>query len=387
MVRITSTGVSVAASALTLLVGGIAADYPELVILGSASAAALVIGLLWMLARPQLTADRQISPERVSVGGRAEAVLTVTNKAARRTLPLAIKDGEKPIALPSIAARMHYTTSYPLPTSRRGRFVLPPLSIGHTDPLRLLRTNQTMGTESVFYVHPKVFPVAPIPSGGPKDNEGPTSSTSPQGGMAFHSMREYVPGDDWRLIHWKSTARTGRVLVRHNVIPDEPRHLVVLDTNSSAYRGDSFDDAVSVAASLCAAAGQAQYPVELRTTSAMTMPGNDPIDRWTGDATPALDQLASVQADSDDSGLSALVNVATEVVSGDEGVVLGIVTGDITAADLQTIRVIRNRFLRISIVQIGRRADWLAATPSGVTAMSARSAEEFAAKWNQLVPV
>ncbi|WP_349828428.1 DUF58 domain-containing protein [Brevibacterium litoralis] len=43
--------------------------------------------------------------------------------------------------------------------------------------------------------------------------------------------REYVPGDDLRHVHWKSTARTGDLRVRPEIAEDTPHLVVVLDVH------------------------------------------------------------------------------------------------------------------------------------------------------------
>jgi uncharacterized protein (DUF58 family) len=71
-------------------------------------------------------------------------------------------------------------------------------------------------------------------------------------GHDLHSLREYQPHDDVRHIHWKATARHGRLVVREFTAEDERRVHVVLDTfvedNPEAVQ--RFERAVTQAASL-----------------------------------------------------------------------------------------------------------------------------------------
>ena len=71
-------------------------------------------------------------------------------------------------------------------------------------------------------------------------------------GHDLHSLREYQPLDDVRHIHWKATARHGRLVVREFTAEDERRVHVVLDTfvedDPEALR--RFELAVTEAASL-----------------------------------------------------------------------------------------------------------------------------------------
>jgi uncharacterized protein (DUF58 family) len=374
---LTRTGAVVGIATPLLLVAGIQADYPELVMIGLAGVAALAVAALWMLVRPQIAAVREIRPHRVSEGSPARAVLTVQNTGTRRSPPLVVTetvaDQRVTVPLPSLAAGADYETTYPLPTGRRGRYSIPALTVGHSDPLRLLRTGSPCSSGSVLYVHPRVHHVAPVPLGGPRDMEGPTSSRSPQGGIAFHSLRDYQPGDDWRLIDWKSTARTGSLVVRHNVIPDEPRHLIVLDTSVEPYTGASFEDAVRVAASLCSAASQAGFPINLRVTGDESQSGE----------LAALDLLSGVESTAADPGLSTVAELITDVLAGSDGTVLVVVTGQAVSKHIDVLSSLSQRFLTVSLVQITEQPK---TTPRGVIAVSAPTSERFAALWNQLVP-
>jgi uncharacterized protein (DUF58 family) len=376
---LTRTGAVVGIATPVLLLAGIQADYPELVMIGLAGVAALVVAAIWMLVRPQISAVREIRPRRVSEGSPARAVLTVKNTGTRRSPPLVVTetvaDQRVTVPLPSLAAGAGHETTYPLPTGRRGRYSIPALTVGHSDPLRLLRTGAPCSSGSVLYVHPRIHHVAPVPLGGPRDMEGPTSSRSPQGGIAFHSLRDYAPGDDWRLIDWKSTARTGALVVRHNVIPDEPRHLIVLDTSAKPYAGQAFEDAVRVAASLCSAASQAGFPIDLRVTGDGSQSGDSEL--------AALDLLSGVESTEADPGLSHVAELLTDVLAGSDGTVLVVITGQAASEHIDVLSSLGRRFLTVSLAQITEQP---MTTPRGVIAVNAPTSERFAAIWNQLVP-
>ena len=79
------------------------------------------------------------------------------------------------------------------------------------------------------------------PTGQTRHLEGPSSDTSPQGNITFHRLREYVAGDDLRLVHWRSSARAGRLLVKHNVDTSQPYTVVIFDQRPSLYTEESFE--------------------------------------------------------------------------------------------------------------------------------------------------
>jgi hypothetical protein len=69
--------------------------------------------------------------------------------------------------------------------------------------------------------------------------------------MSFHAIREYAAGDSRRHIHWKSTAKTGRLMVRQYEESRRSRMAVVLGVADHEYAdGDEFELAVGAAASL-----------------------------------------------------------------------------------------------------------------------------------------
>ncbi|MEV6711445.1 DUF58 domain-containing protein [Lentzea sp. NPDC051208] len=374
---LTRTGTAMACTAVALVALGTWADYPELVTLGLAAAATLLVATLWLVAAPRLTVVREVRPHRVFEGTAARAALTVTNAGRRRSPPLQVTEtagGRRTaVPVPALAAGDSCTVGYALPLTTRGRYLIPPVLLGHSDPLRLMHRGRARGAELVVHVYPRVHPLATVEVGGPQDAEGPTNNSAPLGGAAFHSLREYAPGDDRRHIHWGATARTGTVMTRHVVVPDEPRQLVVLDTSTTPYPGPHFEDAVRVAASFCVAAENARLPFLLRTTGAVERES-------TG---PALEFLSTVQKSHTDQGLAVLSERVRDVIAGAQGVALTVVTGHVDAQAAQLLMMLRPRFLSISLAELSAADNGI--RPHGVLTVIATSSDQFAIHWNRLV--
>lgn len=374
---LTRNGWTFGAVALATLLAGVAFDYSELVAVGAAFLACLLLAIVWLGRRPHIEVTRELVPSRVSEGDGAAGVLTIVNAGARRSPPVlaieAFAGGSVAVPIPGLAAGATHVVGYRLPADRRGCYAVGPLAIGHSDPLRLVTTSQTFGATATLWVHPRVDRVAPIPTGRSQDLEGPTSSGAPRGGIAFHSLREYEAGDDLRMIHWRSSARTGTLMVKHTVITNEPRLLLVLDTSKASYERDSFEDAVRVIASLMVAGIEKRFPTELRTTGGISA-SIDPTGAGKGDA---LDKLAAVQV-GDDLGLEALPNFAARR---EQGVAMGIVTGQPHQDKALVVGQVRSRFDLVTMIQVGERFGRPPIAVPGVNGFNVATSTEFVRLW------
>ena len=128
-----------------------------------------------------------------------------------------------------------------------------------------------------------------------------------------------------------------------------------------------------MAASLCVAACGAGFPLRMSTTSGATAVA----ERGGDGVTAVLDLLAGVEAEADDPGLPALV----DLVPDDDGVSLGVVTGQ--PGNLRAVTAVRNRFDMISLVQIGEQFDRAPAAVAGAFVVNCRASEDFARVWNR----
>jgi uncharacterized protein (DUF58 family) len=163
-------------------------------------------------------------------------------------------------------------------------------------------------------------------------------------------------------------------MVRHTVITNEPRLLIVLDTSSEPYAGESFEDAVRVAASLVAAGAEKRYPTDFRTTGGVA----GSVDPTGSGLSDVMDKLAAVQPDDADPGLKALTTMAPPR---NRGVSLGVVTGQAPVDQARTVGLVRGRFDMATIIQVGERFERPPLNVSGVLSINANTSAEWARIW------
>ena len=165
-------------------------------------------------------------------------------------------------------------------------------------------------------------------------------------------------------------------MIRDNVVPQEPRVTVVLDT-SDVYGRESFEEAVRIVASLCFSACADNIPVSLRTTQ-----GEAPIGGATGQRAAAfLDFLAAARPSRDDRGLGSIARI----VAGTSGGSLVVVTGQPGGPSLAQLSLVAPRYRQVMAAQVGDPATALAKL-SGVTLFSVESLEDFEVAWGGVPP-
>ncbi len=232
----------------------------------------LVGGALLYVARsPRLALERAVEPPRVEKGQPAIAVIRAVNLSWRTLSSLVIEQRLGDVTfraeLPRLRRGEAGLRTYRLPTSRRGTYSVGPVEIPKADPFGLCRRVRALGEPQVISVHPRALRLSALPSGMSRNLEGPSSDMSPQGSVTFHRLREYVIGDDLRTVHWLSTARTGKLVVRHNVDTSQPYTVVLVDIRPEVYSSETFEEAMDVTASVATSLSAGKAPVQIRTTA------------------------------------------------------------------------------------------------------------------------
>lgn len=327
---VTPTGRTVAVIGLLSWFGAVRLGWAELELIAGGCVVAFVIALLVTLGRSTLVTELYAEPPRVTVGGHAAAGVNVRNAGKRRTFGLRVEvpvgQGAARFDVPSLASDATWSDEFVIPTTRRCVLTVGPVRSVREDPLGLIRRGVAWsGTQDIF-VHPRVVRLPALTAGWIRDLEGrPTTDLSPSD-VAFHTLREYVPGDDRRHIHWKSSARHKKLLVRQ--FNDTRRsHLgLILSTGRADYASDDeFELAVSIVGSLGATALFDDQTVSF-TTGARPLPVNHP--------TRLLDGLAGVDLSHRTGSIADLAQQSLPVVRGAS--VVAMVTGsNVDAAALR----------------------------------------------------
>ncbi|MGC8511885.1 MAG: DUF58 domain-containing protein [Acidimicrobiales bacterium] len=375
-----SVGVS-AFGAFTALIGaavsciGILCRWEPVTVLGVGLVLLDAGSLSYVMRRPRVSLSRSIEPHYVEKGGPAVALIEATNQSRRAVGALVVEQnigGQRLVSsLPRLAAGQSAIRAYRLPTDSRGTFRVGPIDLPRSDPFGMWRSVQILGSTDVFRVRPRIVKLAPLAVGASRIVEGPSSDAAPQGSITFHRLREYVIGDELRLVHWPSSAHLGRLVVRQNVDTAQARTVVVLDVNPSSYSVDGFEQAVDVAASVVVSMSVGLGPVELRSTSG-EIRGTASFE----DVEAIDDYLTDVTPESSGSVLEQLLLLRRAK----GGTSLVVVAGGISGEVLATLSALRRRFDRIVVVSIVEEPMNYGAHP-GVTVLQCRDANELSRRW------
>src|SRR4051795_11298294 len=295
-------------------------------------------------SRYKLACTRSLEPGRAPVGSSARVILRLQNMSRLPTGTLLLEDrlpyalGSRPrVGLERLGAHQASSVAYTVRADVRGRYPIGPLVIRLTDPFGLCELTRSFPSIDRLTVIPQVFPLPTVRLGGEYAGTGDSRARS----VAVHgeddaATREYRRGDDLRRVHWRSTARTGELMVRREEQPWESRATVVLDDRAAAHRGEgptaSFEWAVSAAASVAVHLRHAGYKMRLVTDAGVDVDATE-ID---GDG-PLLDTLADVKT-AQNGDISVLVEQVRR--RSDGGLVIGLF-GALSVAEAEVLSGLR----------------------------------------------
>lgn len=250
-------GWAVVAGAVGCWTIGLLLHVTELNVIALVLTVMLVVAVLFVLGRANYAVTLDLQTHRVVVGTRAVGRIEVANPSARAILPsrieLVVGSATAQFLVPRLAAEGTHEELFAVPTTRRAVLIIGPVRSVRDDPLSLVRRQVTWAKEQELFVHPQTVRIDGAASGFLRDLEGTPSAELSSSDIAFHALREYSPGDDRRHVHWRTTARTGTLMVRQFEETRRSHVVVALDNLAAHYdTAGEFELAVSVAASIAA---------------------------------------------------------------------------------------------------------------------------------------
>ncbi len=160
-----------------------------------------------------------------------------------------------PGELPVLRPLRQTEVSMRLTPQRRGTLQLEGLVFTVNDPFGFCRRFSRFRAPQKILILPRRYLLPAISFGGPTQYQpgGVSLAFSMGDSEEFMSVREYRRGDPMRHIHWKSTSKTGKLIVKEFQNEFFVRHALILDTFLERANDVLFEEAVSIAASFALA--------------------------------------------------------------------------------------------------------------------------------------
>jgi uncharacterized protein (DUF58 family) len=240
----TTSACCLLAAGITAALSGLLLGESGLIRAGSlAIAIPVVAGVVVRRSQVSIASRRSAEPTRAMAGTPITISLTVTNRSMLPTGALMMEDGlpsqlagRARFVLDGLGRRESRSISYRIPGLDRGRYTVGPLRLRLSDPFGMVDVTRSFTATSTFVLTPEIHPLpGPMLPRSWDSGENAGSHSIGNRGADDASTREYRRGDDLRKIHWRSSARIGSLMVRHEERPWQGHTAVLLDTRAIAH--------------------------------------------------------------------------------------------------------------------------------------------------------
>ncbi|MCP2731325.1 DUF58 domain-containing protein [Limnofasciculus baicalensis] len=245
---------------------------------------------------------RPISP--VTVGDKLTIEIDIENPTPHAKTLLQIQDilqSElgKPVqtAVETIEPQNSYHWVYFHNTEKRGVYRWYEVQIRTGTPLGLFWCRRSWQATAVAIVYPTVLPLNSCPIVDEMGREdSPQIYSNRRSNSATEdltkALRPYRVGDPMRLIHWRTSARYGELLVRELEVFTGAQDIIIALDSGNRWDWENFEAAVIAAASMYFYAGSRKLGVRLWTAKTGLLHGERVV----------LETLAATNAEEDNDG-------------------------------------------------------------------------------------
>jgi uncharacterized protein (DUF58 family) len=212
-------------------------------ILASLIAVILMSGILSSITLSGVAMRLEL-PEHIFAGQPVRALVELENE--KLTLPsfsLRVEAAKKknsppaalletPVYFPYLPKRDRVQQGVPITFARRGAYRQDAFRIVTRFPFGFLQKAHRVELQTEALVYPSVEPAREFVEILP-GLQGALESLNKGRGQDLYALRDYVPTDNARHVHWKASARLGSLMVREFTREDDCRVLLVLDPHTS----------------------------------------------------------------------------------------------------------------------------------------------------------
>lgn len=223
----------------------------------------LIISYWWARnLRDHVTIARQVIGTWVVAGDELAEQFTLTNRSRVPVLWAEVRDhsavpGYSGNRVESVGTEAQRRWTYAGVCERRGVFRLGPWDLRMADPFGFFEVIQHYPSTTTIMVYPRAsyLPDLELPRGR-ASGRATTSQRSPAETINVGGLRDFVPGDTLRRVHWKASARHDRLMVREFDREPSGDLWLIVDMDAGVQAGHAAEAtqeyAVVLAASLAA---------------------------------------------------------------------------------------------------------------------------------------
>jgi uncharacterized protein (DUF58 family) len=213
----------------------------------------------------------------------------------------------QPFFIPALFGGQASNLTYQTSCDRRGVYTFAPIRLRSRGPFGLFQTRRTLTVPGQILIYPAYYPLKRLRVFEKREFAEQSALRLGRGSQVI-GTREYRPGDSLRQIHWRSTARTGQLVVKEFSDDEQQAFTVVLDLQVGVTpdqgKFSPFETAIRLAASLGYYATRKNIPFRLYGASPQWTPPAMPLSWWA-----TLNYLAKVEND----GHEPLANVLSRL--------------------------------------------------------------------------
>ncbi len=213
------------------------------------------------------------SYQTLRVGNYVQTNITLENSSPLPTFGLEINElaeipGHTSSTVVNLSPYQNLQLTINVPLKKRGVYQVFEPSITSTDPFGIYRLRNQKRRSEELVIFPKVVEI-PVPSLGEGEisGEGEIHRSTPDATSSVATIREYQPGDNYKFIHWPSTARSNSLMLKQFDTGMEDITWILLDLHNNVHAGwdieNTEDYSITAAASIAKAYSSIGWSVGL----------------------------------------------------------------------------------------------------------------------------